>query len=133
MNKLRQIAIATSLALPFVAVAVDFPWLTFSLSDNTEMSVPSGNLFMSYKDGILLLSSDGLNESIPVENIKSMKFSTTSSGVNDILDNHNAEAEYYNLSGIKVGKFNSIDEARKALPAGIYIAKGKVKTFKVTL
>ncbi len=133
MNKIKRIAFALATAFPLSLFAADFPWLTFKLVDNTEMSVESEELSMTYQDGFLNLSSSKVDKSIPVSQIKSMMFTSTPTGVSDIKTADSQEGDYYNLSGIKVGRFLTVEEAKKSLPSGIYIVKSDSKTFKVTL
>lgn len=132
MNKLKQTILAAAMTLPVMSMAADYPWLTFRMADDTEISVSADNLAMNYKDGYLQLNSSSVDKAIPVDQIKSMKFTSYSAGIQDIIDAQ-ADGEYYNLSGICVGRYSSVENARKALPSGIYIVKSEKKTFKVTL
>ncbi len=49
--------IAAALALPIMALAADYPWLTFRMADDTQFSVPAESLSMNYSDGNLHLTS----------------------------------------------------------------------------
>lgn len=132
MTKLKKTFLAATLAIPLMAAASDFPWLTFRMNDDTEISVSSENLDMNYKEGILHLSSANVNQSIPVDKIKSMRFTSHSAGINDIEASDSENSEYYNLSGIMVGKFKTAEDAKKTLPSGVYIVRNSTKTYKVT-
>lgn len=126
-----KLFLAAVLTLPAMAFASDFPWLTFLMSDNTELSVASDNLEINYSEGNLQLTSSVVNQSIPVDKIKTMRFTMLSSAIDDVIDNTTCPADYYTVSGIKVGRFESPDEARQALPSGIYIGKSELKTYKI--
>lgn len=132
MTKLKKTLLAAALAIPLMAAATDYPWLTFRMTDDTEISVPSENLDMNYKEGILYLTSATVNQSFPVDRIKSMKFTSQTTGIKDITANISDAAEYYNLSGLMIGKFRTAEEAKKVLPSGIYIVRNSAKTYKVT-
>lgn len=125
--------IAAALALPIMALAADYPWLTFRMADDTQFSVPAESLSMNYSDGNLHLTSMTVDKTIPVDQIKSMQFTSEASGVNEVNENQTKAGEYYNLAGTRVGRFATIDEARKSLPSGVYIVKNELKTFKVAL
>lgn len=125
--------IAATLLMPIFTYAEALPWLTFRMADDTELSVAAENLTINYKDGNLILSSSVVDKSLPASQIKSMRFTSTSAGINEVIDINSTAGDYYNLSGIKVGRFSSTDDARKILPSGIYIVKNDEKTFKVTL
>ncbi len=133
MRRIKLILIGVVLMLPSFASAIDYPWLTFRMADDSEMSVEAENLSINYKDGNLILSSSAVDKTIPASQIKSMRFTATSAAVDGMFDMQSSAGEYYNLSGIKVGKFSSTEQARKTLPSGIYIVKSESKTFKVTL
>ncbi|MDE7096538.1 MAG: hypothetical protein K2O47_03500, partial [Muribaculaceae bacterium] len=109
------------------------PWLTFKMTDDTELSVASDNLTINYEDGYLHLLSTSAEQSIPVDQIKSMKFTQSPAAVINVTDSISGNAYYYNLSGIMVGHFSSVEDARKALPSGMYIVKTDSKTFKASL
>lgn len=129
--KIKSFVVAAALTLPSMSFSADFPWLTFLMSDNTELSVASDNLEISYSENSLQLKSSSVNQSIPVSQIKSMRFTAVTSGIDDLFSDRTAPADYYTVSGICVGRFESPEEARKALPSGIYIGKSELKTYKV--
>ncbi|MDE6337840.1 MAG: hypothetical protein K2L34_14855 [Muribaculaceae bacterium] len=63
--------------------------------------------------------------------IKTMQFTSFSAGVEGVYDFQSVEADYYTLSGNNVGRYKTLDEARKALPSGVYVRKGSGNTCKV--
>lgn len=119
------------LCLPASAGAAGYSWLTFRLADASEISVAAENLNMNYSDGYLLLSSDKVNQTLNVNQIKSMHFSSGGAGIETINNLSGKDAVYYTLSGTEVGTYPSIDAARESLPSGIYIGKNELGTFKV--
>ncbi len=127
----KNLIITLAFALPMMMAAADYPWLTFLMADNTELSVASDNLEINYSDGNLQLTSATVDQSIPVNQIKSMRFTTLSSAIDEIADDFTSPADYFTLSGVCVGRFATLDEARSSLPAGIYIGKSESKTLKV--
>ncbi len=133
MKKNKLAIIIASLAFPASAIAADLPWLTFRMADGTELSVAADNLSINYKDGNLILSSSTVEKILSVDQINSMRFTASSAGVEDVTDIQPAAGEYYDLSGIKVGRFSSVDEAREALPSGVYVVRSGEVTFKVSL
>lgn len=131
MKKATKTILAALCAFPMLTYAADFSWLTFTLTDNTEMSVAADGLTMEYEGGNLKLTSDKVDQTLLTEKIRSMRFTSVPAGVDGIDTETGINAEYYNMAGIKAGRFNSHEEARKALPSGIYIVKDKSKTFKI--
>lgn len=117
---------------PLMAIASGESWLTFRLKDNSEISVASQNLNIDYNNGVLLLSSPSVNQTLSINNVKSMRFTTSSAGINEVIgDFASGEIEFYNIGGALVGKFSSIENARKTLPAGIYIINNGEKSLKI--
>lgn len=131
MMHLKKLLIAFWVLTPLMLFASEFPWLTFRLADSSELSVAADNLELNYKDGNLLLKSGIVNQTIPVEQIKSMRFTLLPSAIDDISVEQSAVADYFTMSGAMVGRFKTIDEARKSLPSGIYIGKSESKTYKI--
>lgn len=126
--------IGASLMLPVISHAEDYQWLTFTMTDNTEMSVAAENLTITYNetDRSLQLKSATVNNRLAVDNIKSMRFTETM-GVNapEVDGISTGNVEFYNIDGVKSGVFSSIEEARTSLPSGIYVVKNNGKSFKV--
>lgn len=134
MNFVNKLIAGAMLMSPTLTTsAAEFPWLTFVMADETELSVAADNLSLNYADGNLLLTSQSANETLPTAQIKSMRFTSTPASVDAIGVEASFTADYYTPSGISVGRFGSIDEARDMLPAGIYIVKCEQKTFKLIL
>lgn len=112
--------------------AANYHWLTFRMTDGTEMSVAADNLEATYTDGYLQLSSSTVNQTIKTSDIKSMRFTEEdAAGIDTIDTDGDTSADYYTVAGVNVGRFQSPDAARETLGSGTYIAKSKTKTFKV--
>ena len=131
MKKLKTAFILTALVSPMLAVAADYPWLTFRMTDGSELSVAAEGLAINYADGNLLLKSTTVDQIIPSDQVKSMRFTTSTDAVDEMIDILSSEADYFDVSGIKVGRFSSSDEARNVLPSGTYIVRSNKRTIKV--
>lgn len=131
MKGFRSLILAVGMVLPMASFAADYQWLTFRMADNSEVSVAADNLSINYRDANLYLKSATVDQTIAVAQIKTMRFTSSAAGINDVDANLPGETDYYTVSGVKVGRFTSIEDARKNLPSGIYVTKGEVKTFKV--
>lgn len=131
MKKLKKTLILAVLAFPMMAAAADYPWLTFSMADGTEMSVAAEGLAINYSEGNITLKSATVDQTLATDLVKSMRFTTSAAAVEGITDLMDQEADYFDLSGKKSGRFTSSDEARKALPSGTYIVRSNDKSLKV--
>ena len=131
MNRLKLLVMTAASMLSIATVAAEYPWLTFTLSDDTEVSVAADNLSINYAGGELQLMSTTVNQTLPVSQIKSMQFTTTMSGIEDQVAGRCDNFELYTTAGTMAGQFTSIEAARAVLPSGIYVVKNESGTFKV--
>lgn len=132
MTKITYLAIAAAMSTSLLAGAVDNSWLNFRMIDNTVLSVASDNLLINYIDGTLHLTSPTVDQTIPVTEIRSMQLSSETSGIGiPEQGNESSVLEYFNAAGLKAGAFSSQEEAKEALPSGIYIVKSGEKSRKV--
>lgn len=131
MKSFKYLSLAACLCVSAQMWALDFPWLSFKMKDASEITVAADNLVMNYSDGNLLLTSGSVNETLSVANIASMSFTNQPAGVEEVIATLSEPASYYTLGGVNVGEFASADDARRALPSGVYIAKSATKSFKV--
>lgn len=131
MKKIKNLLTMCLLTVPAVLSAEVYPWLTFRMSDNTEISVPSQNLKIDYSDRVLHVSTSTVTTDISIDKVKSMQFTSSSSAIDNVLnDGEEGAMEFFNVSGVKSGSFGSLEEARKALPSGVYIIKNGEKSRK---
>ncbi|MBD5306450.1 MAG: hypothetical protein HDS14_02335 [Bacteroides sp.] len=130
MKSLKYLAFALCFCFSSQMWALDFQWFSFKLKDASEITVAADGLVMNYSDGNLLLTSGSVNKSLPVAEIASMRF-VEASGVEGVTVSLYESATYYTLGGAEVGVFASADDAKRALPSGVYIAKSVSSSFKV--
>ncbi|MDE6395103.1 MAG: T9SS type A sorting domain-containing protein, partial [Duncaniella sp.] len=73
-----------------------------------------------------------VDREIPVDEVKTMQFTSSSSALNAVTDDRLSGAmPFYDISGKSVGSYTSVDEARLSLPSGVYILKSGDQTVKV--
>lgn len=131
MNILKKIIPAMGLLLPLSLSSAEYQWLTFKMTDSTEVSVAADNLSINYSGNALHLKSATVDESFYVAKIKTMRFTSLSAGKNEASAIRQESADYYNMEGVKVGRYASIEDARRELPSGVYVGKSETKTLKV--
>lgn len=130
MNKIKSLILA-ALAFPMIATSANYTWLTFQMSDGSDISVAAEGLSINYTDGNLLLKSSTIDLSLATDQVRSMRFTAFEAGTDRIIDILSSEADYFDLSGKNAGRFTSSEEARKVLPPGTYIVRSKEKTIKL--
>lgn len=116
----------TLAGLSIPASAVTYSWLVFSMADGTEVSVASENLSITYENHLLKLFSPTVDQTISLENVKEMHFNAQQSGLNTFLASQGAECDnfqVYDLNGLSLGKFVSMEDMRSVLKSGVYVIK----------
>ncbi|MBD5253042.1 MAG: hypothetical protein HDR83_05340 [Bacteroides sp.] len=131
MKKSLCLLIASAMSAVSFAQGDAFEWLTFSLTDGSEVAVAAENLSLNFSDGVLRLSSASVDTSFDVANLRSMRFTSDASGIADVEALPAARAEYFTVAGVSAGVFDSVDDARAALTSGMYIARSESRSWKV--
>lgn len=116
------------------ASAYDFPYLVFQNSDFTETAVSVESLTLSISgDQIIATNNDG-TQYFSLSNLNKMEFSTTTTEAPETdAEENDPHVEIYNLTGVHIGGFDSIDIATSSLQRGIYIVKGTSETYKIAV
>ena len=115
------------------AMAGNYPYLTFELTDGTKVSVSVSSLTLTVNGTTLKAGS----QTFTISNLSKMYFSSTdeTSGVTaiDELTADDFEGkEIYDLNGHKIELQITNYELPK-LPRGVYIVKSKNKTCKIVV
>lgn len=132
----KTLLIIAAAAVVETAQAYDYPYLTLQKSDGTEQSVAVEQLKLTFSDGQLVLSNSDGTTTISLSDLSKMYFSTSatagiSTQITEATDD--SPVEVYTLSGMSIGSFESVAEAKKQLKAGIYVMKSKTRTLKITV
>lgn len=107
------------------AMADDYSYLTFELSDGTKTSVSSTALTITIQNGKLMVGSQEFN----LADLSKMYFSISdesADGIEEVnISNLDEVTDIYDLQGRKVNK--------EQMKSGIYVIKTKKGTFKVSV
>ncbi len=118
-------------------LAGDYDYIVIEATNGTVTAFTSDGISISFTSGttttINVTPSGGSTSQFNAADTKSMYFSSSSTGIENVLAKYlDSEAvEVYNINGNAQGKFESVSDALSKLPKGIYIFKGKTKTFKL--
>ena len=113
-------------ALP--AMAGNYPYLTFKLTDGAKVSVPVTSLTLSVNGTTLKAGS----QTFIISNLSKMYFSSTdettngATAIEELTADDLEEREIYDLNGHRL-----VSDAQ--LPRGVYIVKSKNKTCKIVV
>lgn len=123
MKKLLMTVIVMTGMLP--ALADDYSYLTFELTDGTKTSVSSTALTITIQNGKLMVGSQEFN----LTDLSKMYFSFSDDSADVITevnrDDFEEVTDIYDLQGRKVNE--------EQMKSGIYVIKTKKGTFKVSL
>ena len=114
------------------AKAYDFPYLVFQQADGTATSVAIDDLTIAVSGTQLVVTSSSGTQTFALSDLSKMYFSQTA-GIADIAADKAQTLEVYNLSGQKLGTFESLGHARQQLEKGIYLVKANGKTSKISI
>lgn len=115
-----------------IAYAEDSQWLTFKMTDGTEVSVEAADLIINYNAGKLLITGPTVDRELIVAELESMQFTSEAAGLKNIIaEEGSGNFSVYTASGMEAGSFSSINDVRKALPSGVYIIRSGEKSFKI--
>lgn len=121
----KRLLLLTSLVGVLTAHAVDYPYLTFELTDGTKASVSvSSDVTLSFSSSTLTIGS----QSFTLTNLSQMYFSAAdeTTGISEVMTaDLNEATDIYDLQGHKVSR----DQMRR----GVYIIKTNSGTFKVNV
>ena len=134
-------ALSVALALFVLAVGAtsahaddfDYPYLVLEGADGTQTSVSVQSLSLTPDEGSLVARNAEGIRSLPLAGLSKMYFATTPTGIVPPVRGEEEEVEVFSLSGLPAGVFENAVKAQQALPRGVYIAKTRSKTFKMTV
>lgn len=112
------------LAAISIGVHAEYNRLVFRTVDGEEQSVSLTDLNITYTKSEMIATSGNESVKIPLNSLKSMEFSDSSS-VGSVMGNDVNEVNVYSVNGICLGNYDSKADALNALPAGVYILKSK--------
>lgn len=107
--------------------------LTFELSNGERQVIAAQNLAITIADGTLTADNGSQALSIAMNELSRFYFTETS-GVEGIEAlPSDGPVEVYNAAGVLVGRYDSLNGCRAELPAGVYVAKTAVSSFKIVI
>lgn len=132
MKKLLFVLLAFAGAVG--AKAYDYPYLVFQKTDGSIQSVSVEALTLTVEDGRIVVRNSEENTAFALTELSKMYFSSISTGITETDgDETSGIVDVYSVSGVKVGSFSSLEQARCSLGSGMYIIKTKTKTQKIAI
>ena len=123
-----------TVVVTLTAQAYDYPYLVFQTTDGTVTAVAVESLSITISDGNLVVTNGDGTKTFSLSTLSKMYFSTDgTTDIDSAQTSDTTEVEVVAASGVSLGTFASLDEARKALKQGVYVVKLKEKTFKISV
>ena len=110
------------------AMAGNYPYLTFELTDGTKVSVSVSSLSLSFNGNTLKAGA----QTFTISNLSKMYFSSTdetnggATAIEELTADDLEGKEIYDLNGHRL-------DSDAQLPRGVYIVKSKNKTCKIVV
>ncbi len=138
MAKCRYYIIVTLVAL-FQGTAMHaddaaYAYLTLETSDGTTQSVALSSLTLAISDGRLVLTNTAGTQTFALTELSKMYFTTNNTtGLKATTFAEDTPVEIHSLTGIQMGTYDNISQARTALESGIYVVKAMGRTYKIAV
>ena len=129
----KVLVLLTAMTVGQQLSADDFTYLTVEANDGTTTTMTANGLTLTFSDGQLYATNGTESWSLPLSGLSKMYFSNTDAISLPLSEIGEGEVDIYSTSGISMGKYQSIDEARKHLKKGVYVVKDGSRTLKITI
>lgn len=117
----------------FPLQAVEYPYLTFVMTDGSTVSLTVSDLSLSVGNGRLSVTNTDGTCSFELTKLSKMCFTVNNVASLDKMEIIEGEVEVSDLRGVWLGNYENLRQAVSCLPSGIYVVKNKTRTFKISV
>ena len=111
-----------------------YNYLVFTTQDGMEKAITVENLKLSFVNGQLVVDNGVESQTYSLTSLSKMFFSeSTVDGIVETVINGNEVVDVFTVSGIWMGKFGNVDDAKKSLQRGVYVLKQGKTTSKIAI
>lgn len=110
-----------------------YPSMAFTLKDGETRIIGNEKLQITFNEDIIVAANQEARLEMPAQQVVSFQFYNQLTGVNDIEADETADVDVYSLSGMAIGNFKSLSEAKAHLSTGVYIVKAGNSTYKIVV
>lgn len=134
MKNILILILAFTTSLMTYANDYTYNYLVFTSQDGTEKAIAVENLKLSFVDGQLVVDNGVESQTYSLTSLSKMFFSeSTVDGIVETVINGNEVVDVFTVSGIWMGKFGNVDDAKKSLQRGMYVLKQGKTTSKIAI
>ena len=124
----------TVVGCSLMAHAADYPYLVFTNTEDVNTILSISNMTLTVSGNQLIVTNAEGTESFVLTDLKSMQFSADGSVTAlDNVINTEAEMEVYTLTGVRLGRFDNLEDARRQIGQGTYLISDGKNTQKIVI
>lgn len=134
MKNILILILAFTTSLITYANDYTYNYLVFTTQDGTEKAIAVESLKLSFVNGHLVVDNGVESQTYSLTSLSKMFFSeNTVDGIVETVINGNEDVDVFTVSGIWMGKFGNVDDAKKSLQRGVYVLKQGKTTSKIAI
>ena len=121
---MKTLLLSGLMLLGSLTAFADFNGMEFKYADGKSEVLSLKNLTITVNgDKLTVSNAEGVNLSMNATNLASIKFVENQTSGIEKVSLGNSTVKAYDLNGVFVGEYNSLNEARSALRGGIYVLR----------
>ncbi len=118
------------------AQTYEYPYLAVQTTDGSTVTLSVDEMELTIVDGQQVMVNGQGENKFDLASLVKMYFTTETQGstvgISSVTESTDG-VDVYSVSGVYMGRFNTLAEAQEQLRQGIYVMKSKEKTFKMTV
>ena len=116
MKKILILVLALMTSVMTYADGFNYGYLVFTTQEGTEKSVAVENLKLTFVNGQMVVDNGVESQTYDLSSLSKMFFSGNAvDGIEETMIDANKEVDVFTVSGIGMGSFNNVDDAKKSL------------------
>lgn len=112
----------------------EYPYMVMQATDGTAESIAAESLVITVSGGQLVAVNNSGTQRFTLSELEKMYFSTSETSIVMLCSSEEdagSEVEVVSVTGVVLGRFTSVSEARAAMKRGIYVLKSAGETIKI--
>lgn len=134
---MRRLFLFLMLLIGLAVSADEYSYLAFQKTDGTVQTVSVESLSLTIADGVLTATNADGSKTFTLADLTSMYFSAEQSDVTSIekieTAQQGSQVTVYSLTGMQMGRYQSVAAARTALKSGVYVVEANGKRYKMSM
>lgn len=120
---MKKLILTVLMAVGFAPAFAEYQSMQFDTLAGETYTISLTDLDIRFDNGNLTATGGGHTLVLPLDQMKTMQFSEEEAAIESLTINSECPAEVYDLKGVSLGKFSSLEQINDELPAGIYIVR----------